>query len=139
MITQCQKRVQSLNLQGLPAFLSLIHREDKKMQPRIENLCYLCAGIALFFALNQHFIGHGMAYTCHAIQSQRNNFVYEIGILFFTALVFFGGYFLYKTAPIFSAIAALVAVFGLGFLQNKAQLNDFNFAQAKVEKVWGAK
>ena len=106
---------------------------------RIENLFYLCTGIALFFALNQHLIGHGMAYTCHAIETQQNNFVYELAILFFTSLIIFGGYFLWKTAPLFSLIAALIVVVGLGFLQNKAQFDSFNFASAKVERVWGAK
>jgi len=48
--------VQRLNFQGLPAFLSLIHREDKKMQHRIENLSFLAAGIAVFYALNQHLV-----------------------------------------------------------------------------------
>ena len=109
------------------------------MKQRIENLSFLALGIALFYALNQHLIGHGMVYTCHAIESQQNNFVAEIGIMVFMSLAVFGGYYCWKTAPIFSVFAALILMIGLGYLQNRAQFEDFNFAQAKVERVWGAK
>jgi len=106
---------------------------------RIENLFYLCTGIALFFALNQHLIGHGVSYTCTAIEAHRNNFIFELGVLLVTGLTLFGAYSAWKTAPIFSVFAASVLIIGLGYLQNKAQFDDFNFAQAKVERVWSAK
>lgn len=106
---------------------------------RIENLSFLAAGIALFYALNQHLIGHGTAYACQSITTQQNNFVAEIGIMAFMSLAVFGGYYCWKTAPIFSVFAASMLIIGLGYLQNRAQFEDFNFAQAKVEKVWGAK
>jgi len=63
--------------------------EENKMKQRIENLFYLCTGIALFFALNQHLIGHGVSYTCAAIETHRNNFVFELAVLFTTALTLF--------------------------------------------------
>jgi len=128
-------------IQHLQAFFSLTSKplRYKKMQHRIENLFYLCTGIALFFALNQHLIGHGVSYTCHAIEAHRNNFIFELGVLLVTGLTLFGAYSAWKTAPIFSVFAASMLIIGLGYLQNRAQFDDFNFAQAKVERVWGAK
>jgi hypothetical protein len=113
--------------------------EENKMKQRIENLSFLAAGIVLFYALNQHLIGRGAAYTCHAIVEQRNNFVVEIGMMAIVSLIVYGAYIAWRNAPILSVSIAAVLVFGLLYLQNDMQGKNFNFAQAKVEKVWGAK
>ncbi len=111
------------------------------MLPKIylQNLFFLGLGLVLFYALNQHFIGHGTVYACQTIATQQNNFVAEIGIILFVSMCLFGLYFLWKNAPIFSVSAAVVLLFGLAYMQNDSQEKNFNFAQARVEKVWGAK
>jgi hypothetical protein len=115
------------------------HYEEHKMKHPLENLFYLSLGLVLFYALNQHYIGHSAVFACQSIQHQQNNFIAEIGIIAFICLCLFGTYFLWKTAPIFSVSTALILVIGLGYMQNQTQGKSFNFAQAKVEKVWGAK
>jgi len=44
----------------------------------------------------------------------------------FVSLAVFGGYYCWKTAPIFFVFAALILIIGLGYLQNRAQFDDFN-------------
>ncbi len=111
------------------------------MLPKIylQNLFFLGLGLVLFYALNQHLIGSGTVYACQAITAQRNNFVAEIGIILFVSMCLFGLYFLWKNAPILSMSAAAILVIGLAYMQNDSQGKNFNFAAAKVERVWGAK
>ena len=126
-------------IQHLQAFYSLTSKtiEVNKMQHRLENLSFLAAGITLFYALNRHLIGHGTVYACQAITAQQNNFVAEIGIMAFVSLAVFGAYSAWRNAPIFAVSAAVVLLGGLAYLQNDIQGKNFNFTEAKVEKVWG--
>lgn len=128
-------------IQHLQAFYSLTSKtiEVNKMQHRIGNLFYLSLGLVLFYALNQHLIGSGTAYACQAIATQQNNFVVEIGIMAFVSLAVFGAYSAWRTAPIFSVSMAVFLLGGLAYLQNDSQGKNFNFSEAKVDRVWSSK
>jgi small-conductance mechanosensitive channel len=76
------------------------------------NLISLGLGLFLFYALNQHFIGHSAAGVCQFIEHTKNNFLTEIAILAVAVLVIVGLVFLWRNA----AVLLIVAMIGLGCL-----------------------
>ncbi len=106
----------------------------------LENLFFLCLGIVVFFAINQHLVGKAATYACEAVIPRQKNFVFEILLLALLTLTLFSLYLLKDILSPMFILTALAVIVGLMFLQNYNQGSDFKTTvksgKWKAEKVW---
>jgi hypothetical protein len=107
----------------------------------LENVFFLCLGLILFFAINQHLVGKAATLACEAVIPRQKNFVFEILLLVLFILTLFSLYLLKGILSPMFILTALAVIVGLMFLQNYSQGSDFRTSvkvngKWKAEKVW---
>jgi len=105
---------------------------------KLEYTFFLCLGLLISFALNQHLVGKAAVFTCDAVVPRQNNFVFEVLLLAILTMIVFSLFYLKNVLSPFVMVTIIALIVGLLFLQNYIAGSAFKADKSgwKVEKVW---